>query len=148
MCLEPSPLRFCREIGGLEAKVPPVLHCFSLNVPESFDTPFISRCETPAFKQHARVGRKLAAEPVAKHVRLFPMPRYYFHVYHDRPELDHEGEDLPDKHAAWKEATVMAGQTLQSLDGKLQPGRGWRMEVTDEFENPLYVLHIHAEKPR
>jgi hypothetical protein len=76
------------------------------------------------------------------------MPRYYFHVYHDRPELDHEGEELPDKHAAWKEATVMAGQTLQSLDGKLQPGRGWRMEVTDEFENPLYVLHIHAEKLR
>jgi hypothetical protein len=70
-----------------------------------------------------------------------------FHVYHDRPEIDHEGEDLPDKHAAWKEATVIAGQILQSLDGKLQPGREWRMEVTDEFANALYVLHIHAEKP-
>jgi hypothetical protein len=44
--------------------------------------------------------------------------------YHDRPEIDHEGEELPDKHAAWKEATVIAGQTLQDLDGKLQPGRG------------------------
>jgi hypothetical protein len=70
------------------------------------------------------------------------MPRYFFHVFHERPEIDHEGEELPDKHAAWKEAPVMAGRTLQSLDGKLQPERGWRMEVTDEFENPLYVLHI------
>ena len=50
--------------------------------------------------------------------------------------------------AAWKEATVMAGQTLQGLDGKLQPDKEWRMEVTDEFANRLYVLHINAEKPR
>lgn len=32
--------------------------------------------------------------------------------------------------------------------GKLAPGRDWRMEVTDEFQNTLYVLHIHAEKPK
>jgi hypothetical protein len=78
----------------------------------------------------------------------FPMPKYFFHVYHNEPEIDYEGEELPDKHAAWREATVMAGQTLQGLDGKLQPGREWRMEVTDEFANPLYVLHINAEKPK
>jgi hypothetical protein len=76
------------------------------------------------------------------------MPRYFFHVYHHEPEIDLEGEDLPDHHAAWREATVMAGQTLQGLDGKLKPGREWRMEVTDEFANPLYVLHIHAERPK
>jgi hypothetical protein len=76
------------------------------------------------------------------------MPRYFFHVYHDQTLIDDEGEELPDKHAAWKEATVMAGQTLQGLDGKLQPDRGWRMEVTDEFDEPLFILHIHAEKPR
>jgi hypothetical protein len=79
---------------------------------------------------------------------LLEMPRYFFHVYHERAEPDHEGEELPDKHAAWQEATVIAGQTLQGLDGKLQPGREWRMEVTDEFANPLYVLHINAEKPK
>jgi len=78
----------------------------------------------------------------------FPMPRYFFHVYHNQSELDYEGEELPDKHAAWKEATVMAGQTLQSLDGKLKPGRQWRMELTDEFANPLYVLHINAERSK
>jgi hypothetical protein len=75
----------------------------------------------------------------------FIMPRYFFHVYHDRAELDFAGEELPDKHAAWHEATVMAGQTLQSLDGKLTPDKEWRMEVTDEFANPLYVLHINGK---
>ena len=76
------------------------------------------------------------------------MPRYFFHVHHERSEPDFEGEELPDQHAAWQEATEMAGRTLQGLDGKLQPGREWRMEVTDEFANRLYVLHINAEKPR
>jgi hypothetical protein len=54
--------------------------------------------------------------------------------------------ELPDRHAAWKEATVMAGRTLKSLDGDLKPGREWRTEVTDEFANPLFVLHINAER--
>jgi hypothetical protein len=76
------------------------------------------------------------------------MPKYYFNIYHDRAELDYEGEELPDKYAAWHEATVMAGQTLQSLDGKLQPDREWRMEVMDEFQNRLYVLHINAEQSK
>jgi hypothetical protein len=57
------------------------------------------------------------------------------------------GEELPDQRAAWKEATVTAGQLLQSLDGKLQPDQDWRMEVTDEFANPLYVIHVSAKRP-
>lgn len=76
------------------------------------------------------------------------MPRYFFHITHERYEPDLEGEELPDKQAAWKEATVTAGQILQGLDGKLKPERDWRMEVTDEFQNTLYILHISAEKPR
>lgn len=76
------------------------------------------------------------------------MPRFFFHVTHKRYEPDLEGEELPDKHAAWHEATVTAGQILQGLDGKLTPDQGWKMEVTDEFQNTLYVLHIKAEKPK
>ena len=72
------------------------------------------------------------------------MPRYFFHVHHERAELDQVGEEFPDQHAAWKEATITAGQMLQSLDGKLQPGIDWRMEVTDEFANPLYVILVSA----
>jgi hypothetical protein len=69
------------------------------------------------------------------------MPRYFFHVTHERHEPDHVGEELSDQHAAWKEATVTAGQVLR-------PGREWRMEVADEFQNILFVLDINAEKPR
>ncbi|HLX16004.1 MAG TPA: hypothetical protein VKS24_12455 [Bradyrhizobium sp.] len=74
------------------------------------------------------------------------MPRYFFNVFHERPEWDSVGEELPDRQAAWKEATVAAGQLLQNLDGKLQPGQDWQMEVTDEFANPIYVIHVSAKR--
>jgi hypothetical protein len=74
------------------------------------------------------------------------MPRYFFNVYHERAELDDEGEELPDAQAAWHEATVTAGQIIQDLDGKLRPGQHWRLEVTDEFANPLYVIHVSADR--
>jgi hypothetical protein len=76
------------------------------------------------------------------------MPRYFFDIHHDVIQIDREGEELPDQHAAWKEATVMAGQILQGLDGRLKPGHDWRMDVTDEFRNTLFILHIAARKPR
>jgi hypothetical protein len=38
------------------------------------------------------------------------------------------------------------GTTAKSLDGKLQPGRDWRIEVTDEFANPLYVFSVSAKR--
>jgi hypothetical protein len=76
------------------------------------------------------------------------MPRYFFHIYTIAPDSITRAEELPDKQAAWYEATIMAGQTLQSLDGKPQPNKERRMEVTDEFANPLYVLHTDTEKPK
>ena len=74
------------------------------------------------------------------------MPRYFFNVYHERAELDDEGEELPDVQAAWHEATVTAGQIIQDLNGKLRPGQNWRLEVTDEFAKPLYVIHVSADR--
>ena len=59
-----------------------------------------------------------------------------------------EGEELPDMHAAWKEATVIAGKTIQNIDGKLRPGHDWRLQVTDEFANTLYELQVTARKPK
>ena len=73
------------------------------------------------------------------------MPRYFFNIYHETEQINLQGEELPDKHAAWKEATVMAGQILQDMDGKLKPGQWWQMEVTDEFLNRLFAIHIHAK---
>jgi hypothetical protein len=52
-------------------------------------------------------------------------------------------------HAVWREATLTAGQIIQDLDGKLCPGgKDWRLEVTDEFANPLYVIHVSADRAR
>jgi hypothetical protein len=31
--------------------------------------------------------------------RVFAMPRYFFHAHHFKLQLDHDGEELPDKHA-------------------------------------------------
>ena len=73
------------------------------------------------------------------------MPRYFFHIHHDQPHFDDVGEELPDKHAAWKEATVTAGQILQTLDGKLKPGLEWRMDVADETSRPIFTLRVIAE---
>jgi hypothetical protein len=34
------------------------------------------------------------------------------------------------------------------MASKLKPGHDWRMEISDEFRNPLFVLHISAQKPK
>jgi hypothetical protein len=44
--------------------------------------------------------------------------------------------------------TVTAGQTIQSIDGKLKPGHDWRLQVTDEFANTLRELQVSARKPK
>jgi hypothetical protein len=75
------------------------------------------------------------------------MPRYYFHIRHgERNFPDEIGEDLPDKDAAWREATITAGKVLADLDGTLKPGQEWRMEVTDEAGNLIGVLRLLAER--
>jgi len=73
------------------------------------------------------------------------MPRFFFNIYHERAELDEVGEELPDLQSAWHEATITAGQILQDLDGKLRPGKDWRMEVMDESLNRLFVIFIRAK---
>jgi hypothetical protein len=75
-----------------------------------------------------------------------PMPRYFFNVRHERQSIDTEGEELPDNEAAWREATVVAGELFRNMEGKLQPGQEWRLEVTDERRNPIYMLRVYAEE--
>jgi hypothetical protein len=76
------------------------------------------------------------------------MPLYFFHIHHGKDHLDLQGEELPDMHAAWKEATVTAGKIIQNIDGRLRPDHDWRMQVTDEFANTLYELQVSARKPQ
>jgi hypothetical protein len=73
------------------------------------------------------------------------MPLYFFNVLNGFETPDQTGTELPDKQAAWAEATKSCGDLIRRIDGDLKPGREWRMEVTDEFANPIYVIHINAE---
>jgi hypothetical protein len=74
------------------------------------------------------------------------MPLYHFNIYHDHVTIDDEGTELTDKDAAWKEATHIAGESIKDIDGKLRPGHDWRLEVTDEFLNPLWEISVAAAK--
>jgi hypothetical protein len=74
------------------------------------------------------------------------MPRYFFNVHHEGLTKDDEGEELPDKHAAWSEATRTAGDILRDLDGNFKPGSDWKLEVTNERGQPVYAIIVHAEQ--
>jgi hypothetical protein len=74
------------------------------------------------------------------------MPRYFFNVHDERSNLDTEGEELPNDEAAWRKATIVAGEMFRNIDGKFRPGQEWRLEVTDERRNPLYIIRLHAEE--
>jgi hypothetical protein len=74
------------------------------------------------------------------------MSRYFFNVHNEGSGLDTEGEELPNNEAAWRRATIVAAELLRNMDGKFQPGQEWRLEVTDERRNPLYILRVYAEE--
>jgi hypothetical protein len=76
------------------------------------------------------------------------MSRYYFNIHGIQPSTDTQGEELADDEAAWKEATVIAGELFSDLDGKFRPDQKWSLEVTDENRKPLYIIRISAEKSK
>ena len=73
------------------------------------------------------------------------MPRYHFNMFHDKAIRDTEGMELADRDAAWQEATMATGEMIRSLDGKLRPNHEWRMEVTDQQGDVLWVIRVSAE---
>jgi hypothetical protein len=69
--------------------------------------------------------------------------RYFFHV-HDGPfgHIDRVGEELPDRHTAWREAIRYAGEVIRDLDGRLEPATEWRLDVTDREGHPIYRIVV------
>jgi hypothetical protein len=74
------------------------------------------------------------------------MPLYHFHIHHGAVHRDLCGEELRDQEHAWEEATRIAGDAIKDIDGKLKPGRDWVLEVTDEFQGPLWEIKVSASK--
>ncbi|MBU6464852.1 MAG: hypothetical protein KGL35_27895 [Bradyrhizobium sp.] len=74
------------------------------------------------------------------------MPRYFFDFHNCLLGRDEIGEELPDDAAAWREATIFAGQLFKEIDGKLGPGDGWKLSVTDQDRTPLFLIDISTTK--
>jgi hypothetical protein len=74
------------------------------------------------------------------------MPRYFFNIHYGDSSLDTQGAELPDNEAAWREATLHAGELFNDIDGKFRPGRQWQLEVTNEEGKPLYLIRVSGEK--
>jgi hypothetical protein len=73
------------------------------------------------------------------------MPRYFFTVLDGKKlEVENEGLDLPDRDAAWVEATVACGELLRNLGGRLKPGDHWSMRVKDESGTDIYLLDFRT----
>jgi hypothetical protein len=77
------------------------------------------------------------------------MPQFFFTVVDGKnSQIQDEGLDLPDDHAAWIEATIACGELLRELDGRLNPGDQWSMAVKDETGRDLYLLEFKTQKFR
>jgi hypothetical protein len=74
------------------------------------------------------------------------MPRYFFHVRDGYTARDSEGTELPDIYAAQEQAIHMSGEILRDMGGKFWNGTEWKLEVTDEHSEVLFVLRFSAEE--
>jgi hypothetical protein len=74
------------------------------------------------------------------------MPQYYFHVHDARVESREFGETLADDDAAWKEATLVAGELFKDIDGAFRPGQDWSLEITDAQRVPLFLIKVTGHK--
>jgi hypothetical protein len=74
------------------------------------------------------------------------MPQYFFNVNGNFHSTDDDGQEFADDKAAWKEATLVAGEMFKDIDGKFQPGQEWNLEVTDAERRPLYRIAVIGTK--
>src|SRR5580693_3085163 len=64
------------------------------------------------------------------------LEHYFRGPFPDMPAY-FEGEEVPPINAPWVEATMVVGNLLRDIDGKLKPRQDLQLEVTDEFRNLL-----------
>jgi hypothetical protein len=75
------------------------------------------------------------------------MPRYYFHISNGSGSRAwNEGIDLPDKDAAWIEATSACGEIIRDLNGDLKPGDIWCMTVRDDTGTEVFRLELSTRE--
>jgi hypothetical protein len=74
------------------------------------------------------------------------MPVYYFIIKHGSEVIKPpSGLRLPDIRAAWEEATTATGEILRDLDGSLEVGTEWSIQIQDETGKPLRTIKLVSE---
>ena len=68
------------------------------------------------------------------------MPRFHFNIYDGIISIDQDGTELPDVHAALREALILAGAVIEETAKLSALGEEWRMEVTDDADLLLFRL--------
>lgn len=76
------------------------------------------------------------------------MPLYFFHVHYKDHHRDMEGVELKSDQEAWEQATRACGEMLKDLNGDLEPGPEWKLEVTDDQARPVLAVHFFGEWQR
>jgi hypothetical protein len=76
------------------------------------------------------------------------MPVYHFEVHDGVVGTTTTGEELANDEKAWTEAIIFAGEVLKDIDGRLRPGDGWELRVTDRDRTPVFLIEISTKKLR
>jgi hypothetical protein len=81
------------------------------------------------------------------HSRPSVPSRYFFRVTRNGTPMDHsDGLAFADNAAAWHEASLSCGEIIHEMDGKIEPGCHWQMEVSDHSGKPIYRFTFTAEE--
>jgi hypothetical protein len=71
---------------------------------------------------------------------------YFFRVYTNDVESYHsDGLEFSSKEHVWHEASTSTGELIREMDGKMQPGLDWRMDVIDTGGKVVYRFSFKAE---
>ncbi len=75
------------------------------------------------------------------------MARYYFNIYDGQTPADDDGTELPDVYTARKEAIRLCGEILREVRCSFDSESDWRLEVTDDHDNRLFILRFSVDTP-
>ena len=68
------------------------------------------------------------------------MPRYYFHVFDGRDEIDTDGTVLEHAEEARRQAVIYASELLGSRPHAAPTCEAWRMDVNGDGGAPIFRL--------
>jgi len=72
------------------------------------------------------------------------MPQYVFRIRQGTDSSD-VPVDLADHDAAWHEGAKVCSELIRDVVAGLRDSPEWRLEVSDETDEPLYLFRLTAE---